>query len=144
MRYNIFSLLISVVLLIGCAGSENTMDIKNDVLKKISLEKYGPESQISYNSDRSYSLVVKQGKSTPKDPNPFLRFFVYGMKNGEIIFEENLPAGKVNWKNNYQIEVSLTPEVISAKENNKLYGYIYDVRLGIKTDRNSKSIKQQQ
>ncbi|MHB8931577.1 MAG: hypothetical protein ACYC5R_13350, partial [Melioribacteraceae bacterium] len=111
-------------------------------LKKLSLEKFGTSSRLIYNSDKSYSIVVKQEKSTAKNPNPLLQFFVYDIGKDKIIFEESIPAGKIKWRNNRQFEVTITPEMISTEDSNKLYGYIYDVDLGTKTDLNSQSIKQ--
>lgn len=136
------ALLILFLLLAGCSVTQKTLTRQESVLKKLSLEKFGTSSRLIYNSDKSYSIVVKQEKSTAKNPNPLLQFFVYDIGKDKIIFEESIPAGKIKWRNNRQFEVTITPEMISTEDSNKLYGYIYDVDLGTKTDLNSQSIKQ--
>ncbi|MHB8931267.1 MAG: hypothetical protein ACYC5R_11795 [Melioribacteraceae bacterium] len=136
------ALLILFLLLAGCSVTQKTLTRQESVLKKLSLEKFGTSSRLIYNSDKSYSIVVKQEKSTAKNLNPLLQFFVFEMGRDKIIFEESIPAGKIKWRNNRQFEVTITPEMISTEDSNKLYGYIYDVDLGTKTDLNSQSIKQ--
>lgn len=142
MRHNIWSCLFFSLLLINCAGSDNAFERQESVLKKLSLEKFGISSRLIYNSDKSCSIVVKQEKSTAKNPNPLLQFFVYDLRKDKIIFEESFTGGRIKWKNNRLIEVTFTPEMISTEDSNKLYGYIYDVDLGTKTDLNSQSTKQ--
>ena len=142
MRYKILSCLFFTLLLINCAGTDSALNKQESVLKKLSLEKFGTSFRLIYNFDKSYSIVVKQEKSTAKNPNPLLQFFVYDMGKDKIIFEESFSGGKIKWKNNRQFEVTITPEMISTEARNKLYGYIYDVGLGTKTDLNSQSTKQ--
>ena len=142
MRNKILGCLFFSLFLINCAGTDNAFNKQESVLKKLSLEKFGTSFRLIYNSDKSYSIVVKQEKSTAKNPNPLLRFFAYDMEKNKIIFEESIPAGKIKWRNNRQFEVTITPEMISTEDSNKLYGYIYDVDLGTKTDLNSQSTKQ--
>ena len=142
MRNKILGCLFFSLFLINCAGTDNAFNKQESVLKKLSLEKFGTSFRLIYNSDKSYSIVVKQEKSTAKNPNPLLRFFAYDMEKNKIIFEESIPAGKIKWRNNRQFEVTITPEMISTEDSNKLYGYIYDVDLGTQTDLNSQSTKQ--
>ena len=144
MRYKLYASLFSILLFINCAGSNNAFKDLEVVLRKHSLEKYGIAFSIIYNSDKSYSIVVKQEKSTAKNPNPILQFFVYEMGKDKIIFEDSVPAGRIKWKSNNQIEVTVTPEMVSTEDNVNLYGYIYNVDIRTKTGLNSKSIKQNQ
>jgi hypothetical protein len=138
------ALFITFLLLAGCLVTQRTFSEQDVDLKKLSVEKFGASFHISYNNKKSFALVVKQEKSAAINPNPVLQFFIYEMEKDKIIFEESVPAGKIKWKTNNQIEVIVTPETISTEDNNKLYGYIYNVDLGTKTDLNSQSIKQNQ
>ncbi len=142
MPYKIWDCLFFTLLLINCAGTDNAFNKQESVLKKLSLEKFGTSFRLIYNSDKSYSIVVKQEKSTAKNPNPLLQFFIYDMGKDKIIFKESFSGGKIKWRSNRQFEVTITPEMISTEDSNKLYGYIYDVDLGTKTDLNSQSTKQ--
>lgn len=138
------ALFITFLLLTGCFVTQKTFSEQDVNLKKLSVEKFGASFHILYNNKRSFALVLKQEKSSVQNPKPVLQFFIYEMKKDKIIFEESVPAGKIKWKTNNQIEVIVTPETISTEDNNKLYGYIYDVDLRTKTELNSQSIKQNQ
>jgi hypothetical protein len=138
---NKFYLLITLLFLIRCSAIQTTLSDQEEYLKKLSADKFGTSFFISYNDTKSFALVVNQQKSTVKNPNPVLQFFVYDVGKSKISFEESVPAGKIKWKNNNQLEVVITPGTVSTEENGKLYGYIYNVSLGTKTDLNSLLIK---
>jgi len=128
--------------MINCSSSEKTFAEKEIVLNKLSVEKFGVSFQTTYNADNSFALVVEKAKVTSKNPNPFLRFFIYGLGESKIIFEDNVAGGLASWKNDAQIEVAITPGTVSTEEIGKLYGYVYNVISKIKTDRNSSTLKQ--
>lgn len=128
--------------MINCSSSEKTFAEKKIALKKLSVEKFGVSFQATYNADNSFALVVKEAKATSQNPNPFLRFFIYGLSESKIIFEDNVAGGLANWENDELIEVTITPGTVSTEEAGKLYGYIYNVISKTKTDRNSSTLKQ--
>lgn len=132
-----FALFISIFFLVGCAPSQKSFTEKEINLKKLSIEKFGTMFHLIYNGEKSYSLAVKQERAAALNPNPLLQFFVFDMREEKIVFEDNLAGGKINWKTNDQVEVIVTPEIVSTDENNKIHGYIYDVRLKTKKDLNS-------
>jgi len=114
-----------------CSANDTSKKIINNLpaYNKIAEEKYNKEFNTVFNSDSTYLFVY----ATPKKSNKLfplpLKFFVYDNKNGKIIFEDNLTNGKIKWINNRQIQVSTNPEIVSGKEeeNQKMYGYIFDV-----------------
>jgi len=77
-------------------------------------------------------------KSTPQKINPPLKFFIYSLNDEKIIFEENLPNGKIEWINDHQVRVSIIPGIVSGKEEKEKsqFGYIYDTSLQRKIFRN--------
>ncbi|TSA27076.1 MAG: hypothetical protein D4R68_06190 [Ignavibacteriales bacterium] len=137
-----FALFVPLFFMINCSSSEKTFAEKEIVLNKLSVEKFGVSFQTTYNADNSFALVVEKAKVTSKNPNPFLRFFIYGLGESKIIFEDNVAGGLASWKNDAQIEVAITPGTVSTEEIGKLYGYVYNVISKIKTDRNSSTLKQ--
>jgi hypothetical protein len=132
-----FAYFIPLFFLINCSASHKTFTEQEVILKKLSIEKYGTTFHLMYNTEKSYSVVVKQEKTTAQNPNPVLQFFVFDMGKEIIVFEDNVVGGRTSWKNNDQIEVVFTPGMISTEDNNKIYGYIYNVKLKTKTDINS-------
>jgi hypothetical protein len=124
--------LISIFLIAACCSSNiTTAKLSSDhtAYKKIADEKYSKNYNATFNSDSTYLFVYTSPKNLDKVlPSP-LKFFVYDNNNEKVIFEDNLANGKIRWLNIHQIQVSINPEIISGKEeeNNKMYGYIYDV-----------------
>lgn len=137
-----FALFIFLLFLVSCAASQKPFAEQEAILKKLSLEKFGVSFRLSYNIDQSFALSIKQEKTTNQNPNPVLQFFVFDVAKNVTVFEDNVAGGKVRWKNPDQIEVILTPGTVSTEDNNKLYGYLYNVKLKTKADLNSsKKIK---
>jgi hypothetical protein len=139
MRKKSFAYFIPLLFFINCSASHKIFTEQEVVLKKLSMEKYGTTFHIMYNENKSYSVVVKQEKATAQNPNPVLHFFVFDLVEEKIIFEDNMAGGKIAWKNNDQIEVTVTPGTLSTELNNKIYGYLYSVTLKTKADKNSSS-----
>lgn len=127
-----FITFILFLFIINCSGSQKTFTEQKSILEKYAEQRYGTSFNVIYNSERSFTIVVKLEAITSRTPNPVLQFFIYDMLIEKIIFEDNVPGGKIAWNNNYQIEISYTPGMISKEDGNKVYGYIYDVRLKTK------------
>ena len=134
MQKKYFLMFISLVFVIGCSAPEKTFKDGEIILKKLSAEKLGSPIQIFYNSDSTFALNIRQDKSSSRNPNPSLNFFVYNIKIAKIIFEDSVPAGSAAWINNDEIEVRLTPGIVSSNDANRLFGYIYNVKSGKKSD----------
>ncbi len=139
MRKMFFPWFITILFLMGCSSSQKTFTEKEVLLKKLSIEKYGTTFNLLYNTEKSYSVVVSQGKASLQEPNPVLRFFVYDMTKEKIVLEDKVAGGKITWINNEQIEVSVTPGAISTELNNNNYGYLYNVKMNTKAEINSSS-----
>lgn len=132
-------LLFSAVLffLIGCSASPKTFKEQEILLKKISLEKYGTNFDILYNSDKSYSIVIKKEKASVQHPNPLLVFFLYNLASDKIVFEDTVAGGKIAWLNREQVEVSTVPGTVSLEHANNKFGYLYNAATESKADINS-------
>jgi len=102
---------------------QNKTDFRN-----VAENKFGKDFQGLFNKDSSYVLVINQKKATAQNPFPFLNFFIYDLSDNKIVLDESLPNSRIVWKNNYQVEVITTPEVISTEAKNNNQGYIYDLQ----------------
>lgn len=120
---------------IHCACIKPAPPPNKDDFKNIAEKKFGTDFQFSFNSDSSFVLIINQKKPTAQNPFPLLKFFVYDLSNNKIILEDNRPNSMVVWKNSYQVEVIITPEMVSTDAKNNSKGYIYDLRQKKKTKR---------
>jgi hypothetical protein len=120
------------VLINACCGSKESAKIQiSGDYKKIAESKLGDNHKIIFNSDSTYLTAYKLNKNSDENILPALKFFVYDLSEEKILFEDNLPNGKVEWINDHQVKVSTTPGIVSGKEekNKSLFGYTYDVNL---------------
>ncbi len=99
--------------------------------KKLAVDKYKDNITYQINLTHLYVLCHKQSRSTSRNPFPQVQFFVYDLKNEKVLFEDSLVNGSVKWLNDYQIQVSTIPGIVTGEEeaDKKLMGYIYDVKL---------------
>ncbi len=116
----------------ACCSTKNTTKEKNSdnqSYKSIAKEKYNENYIVKSNIDSTYFVVASTSKKTSQNINSPLKFFVYNNKTGQVIFEDNLINGKLEWINRNQIKITTEPEVISGIEekNKSMTGYIYDV-----------------
>ena len=99
--------------------------------EKLAVDKYKDNITYQINLTHLYVLCHKQPRSTSRNPFPPVQFFVYDLKNERVLFEDSLANGSVKWLNDYQIQVSTIPGIVTGDEeaDKKLMGYIYDVKL---------------
>ena len=121
-----------LLLLCGCTAARNKCAPRRARLRSVAVEKYGAFYRTSFNSDRRFAIVRKQEKESALDPNPALQFFVFDMKNGVVVFEDNVGAARVRWNNSRQIEVVVTPGTVSRDRADEIPGYRVDVETGLK------------
>lgn len=128
-----FAAFILITILINaCCGSKESAKIQiSGDYKKIAGSKLGDNYKIIFNSDSTYLTAYQLNKNSNENIPPALKFFVYDLSAEKILFEDNLPNGKVEWINDHQVKVSTTPGIVSGKEekNKSLFGYTYDVNL---------------
>ena len=106
---------------------QESMDSQN--YKTISLEKYGQNIEYLMNSSKTHVICLKRNKPTPQIPQSRISFFIYDIKKDEIIFEESFIDAEVRWKSEYQVEVKITPGIVSGDETAEDFIYVYDVTL---------------
>ncbi len=113
----------------GCgSGGDNSIPVYH----RLAAQKYGINYSVIFNSDSSYVLCTNNGGVPGKLPRKALRFFVYDLKNGKIIFEDTYATAKIKWINKYKLSVKNFPEAFSKRKNQNLIKIIYDVKKGIK------------
>ena len=105
--------------------STGTLDYKS-----IALKKYQKNIEYLFNSSDTYVICLTKNKPTPQMPQNQISFFVYDLANKEIILEDSLIDGEVSWKSDHDIQVKMTPGILTTDEeyNKQLTGYIFDVK----------------
>ena len=134
-------IIISGLIFYSCSGSKSNIDSAKENFRKDALEKLGPGAVFLFNNSGDYVIAYKQNKPTPQNPMPPLRFLVYYAHGNSLIFEDSLPSGSVQWKNDTDVLVNFIPgNVTSTGEGNG--GYIFDVMTKTKKV-NTSNIKQE-
>ncbi len=93
----------------------------------LAAEKYGEAAEIVMNADESYVLVRDRAPFEAARPLPRVRFFVYDMKAGEVVYEDEV-QGEVAWADAHHLNVYLMPGNVQA--DGRPSGYRLDVRTG--------------
>lgn len=114
-----------------CSKTTKTTLPETSSYKKLAKEKFGENFAYRFNHDSTYVLCLKQSKLTQKEIFQPLEYFIYDLRNSEMVFEDKLPNGNANWLNPYQVQISWIPGIVTKDEkaNEKLTGYIYDLKL---------------
>ena len=122
-----------VFTLASCASAKKDSNSVDSVEKyrKLAVDKYKDNITYRVNLTHSYVLCYKQSRPTSQNPFPPVQFFVYDLKNEKVLFEDSLANASIKWLNDYQIQVSTIPGIVTGDEeaDKKLMGYIYDVKL---------------
>jgi len=102
-----------------------------DNYRKLAVDKYKDNITYRVNLTHSYVLCHKQSRPTSLNPFPPVQFFVYDLKQERVLFEDSLANGSLKWLNDFQIQVSTIPGIVTGDEeaDKNLLGYIYDVKL---------------
>ena len=129
---NFFFMVLSFLFVNACSSAEKeTGELHTDQpsYKKIAEEKFNKDYKVESNKDSTYFIIYYSPKSKIKELNPPLKFFVYSINSRQIIFQDNLSNGKVQWKNNDELTVSTIPEIVKGgdEKNKQIFGYTYDV-----------------
>ncbi|MGE5682288.1 MAG: hypothetical protein ACM34K_15580 [Bacillota bacterium] len=134
-KHFVFVFFLPALILTGCcsssvekqqSGSENNQTLKSYI--QLALSRYGDNVEYLYNSpEKSFVLALSREKESSNNPYPAIHFFVFDIKKNMIIFEDVVPKATVSWKNDHQVEVIVTPAIISTDEQDKPQGYIFDI-----------------
>lgn len=107
--------IVCLIMIYGCcAPSKELASYKSaEVLAK---EKFGDEYNLAENENGKFILCYK----IREDKNRLhssLHYFVYEASQNGIIFEEKLNDSKIKWLDDQNLEITITPEVISGDDD---------------------------
>ena len=130
MKIALFSMILFVCF--ACSSSRRNSDSDNpppEQYKIKALKKYGDNVEFAFDSSKVFVLCMKKSKPTRETPQQQTSFFVYDIAEDAILYENSLENGTVSWVNDHQVEVRLTPGILTKDEalNQLLTTYRFDV-----------------
>lgn len=121
-----------IIMIYGCcAASSEIIDYK--AAEKLAKEKFGENFMVEKNNSGALFLCYKTDE-TKNQLHTILHYFIYDVKSGSIILQEKLNDAAVRWVDEHNIEIKLTPEIISGDEDET--GFIFNVITKEKQKRN--------
>jgi hypothetical protein len=129
---NYLAAIFSLAALISCStGDVKKMELQGEEYKFLAVQKYGEGVEFIQNLSGTAMLCVKSSKPTQLNPQHQIAFFVYDVKAKSVLFEDSIPNGSVNWKDDFSIVVTVVPGTIRDDDKTRAPrpGYIYDLRI---------------
>lgn len=129
--------------LLGCAPRptatpEATPTTMSNAYEVLAQERFGKAFEATPNADSAYVLVTAKASTTPQDPFPTLRMFIFDVAKGSVIFEDTVAKGNASWQSSHEVEVTSVPGIVQGNEQgDRLNGYVFDVRYGRKRARSA-------
>lgn len=121
---------LSIVFISSCVSQKNNEveEVKEDlILKEIIKSKFGNSYAIIDNNSKDYTIVLTKHKQL-YDLIASIKFFVYEKESKTIIFEDELNAGSINWKSDYEIIATARNITLENGEYIPKQVYLYNVR----------------
>ena len=97
-----------------CAASSEIMDHK--AAENLAKEKFGENFIVEKNNTGSLFLCYKN-REAKNQLHTLLHYFIYEAKSQQIILEEKINDAAVKWFDEQNIEIKLTPEIISGDDD---------------------------
>lgn len=107
--------LIFLIMIYGCCTPSTELSHYKNA-EHIGKEKLGDDFEMIKNNAGSFVLFRKMGIKK-NHPHTSINYFVYDLKNGAVIFEENLVDSEVNWLDETHLYIKSNPEIISGDED---------------------------
>lgn len=126
-----FIIILFIFLILKCS-SEKTNDENNDQqnklieLSKLASSKFDSGYNLNYNTPKDFVICKKVNKEEIPGYQ-LLIFFLFDLKEGEIIFEDRVPNGNIYWQSDHIIKVEEIPGIIRKDVSEPIPGYKYDV-----------------
>lgn len=120
---------ISILILIYgcCAASADVSKYEN--VQILAKQKYERDYFIIENEPGTFVLCYKKYEKK-NQPHTLLEYFVYDLNKKEIIFDEKINDADVKWYDENNLEIRITPEIISSDD--ETYVFLLNILSGKK------------
>jgi len=109
-------------------GENKVTETNPGSYEEISVQRYNNRALYKFNESKEYVICYTLNKTTSEMPFNGLRFFIYDIPKNEIIYEDKLYDGNIEWIKPYVVKVILRPEMAKDKELPGITGYYYLVK----------------
>ena len=99
----------------------------------LAKKELGDKFTVEFNETGKFALCKSEFLPDPSVSHYTVKYFVYDIDREEIIFQEVIPRGEVEWYNGLKIKVSSVPGIIMPDAEVISNTYIYDIVSGKKT-----------
>jgi len=136
---------IAIFILSSCVNKKliTTVEQNNKsdtIYKQIALKRYGNKVEFLYNKNKDYVLCKKRIDKNNLNPNVLLDFFVYNIIAHEIVYEDKIPNGQIEWLDNLHLIIRQQKGIINSTTDKGYIEYRYNIVSGRKqTIRNEKN-----
>ena len=109
----------ATALVLSCNASKeaNEKPVINLELEELATAKLGNPHTFDNNASDEFTIVSRSLKTRPNDAYPTIRFFIYDLKNEEIIHENTIPGGDVSWETDIDVKVFSSIIIPDPSEN---------------------------
>jgi hypothetical protein len=118
---------------IACGLTRSATKAQNQH-EKIAMEKFGIGTEFFYNEPRTYVICAKITPSTPTNPQHTVRFLIFDIAAGQVIFEDTMADGEARWIDSTRIQVTKRFGIVTKSGEGGFQSYVYDVVTQSKVD----------
>ena len=121
-------LLLALLSLVACKSNKVLSD--SEIENMVHEEFEGNVVIVKRNNCQTYALVYNKQKKTLQMPVNGLIYGIVNLKTGELVYQENLNDGSVEWLNDEFISVRVKSGMVMTDrdQNNKKLNYLINVK----------------
>jgi len=112
----------------GCGSSKESAADTPQYIDE-ARDRFGEDFACEPNTPEDYILCAHRPGTTAMSPIPRVAFFVFDVEADEVVFEKGQVTGNIRWTADYEIEMTLTPGIVTS-DGRGAPKYRIDVRSG--------------
>ena len=130
--YFIILLLLSGLFFFGCSNCDvtkngNNLEKQTKSIRVVATEKFGRDYKIFNNKSATFAICLNEKNRLKAAEINRISYFIFDIKNSEIIFEDSLSNSNVGWENDNLVTVTRIPGMIKKNDEsinrNKIYSF---------------------
>ena len=99
------------------ASKANAKTEQNSNYKQFVNKRYNADFNFFPSKNNDYVLCINQKKTDNLNPFPPLQFCIFSIVENNIIYEQILENGNVEWIDDYKLKITNVPTQIKKNEN---------------------------
>ena len=103
------------------------MEKQTKSIRVVATEKFGRDYKIFNNKSTTFAICLNEKNRLKAAEVNRISYFIFDIKNSEIIFEDSLSNSNVGWENDNLVTVTRIPGMIKKNDEsinrNKIYSF---------------------